>query len=65
MSEPFKGTVNVDIRDSVPDRAPFEPPNAPDGAPNVVYIVLDDVGLPGTRIKGLLTRFRRPPLRDQ
>ena len=44
MGEPFKGTVNVDIRDSVPDWTPFEPPKAPDGAPNVVYIVLDDVG---------------------
>jgi arylsulfatase len=40
----FKGTVNVDIRDSVPDWSPFEPPKAPEGAPNVVYIVLDDVG---------------------
>ncbi|HEY2691976.1 MAG TPA: hypothetical protein VGJ50_26310 [Streptosporangiaceae bacterium] len=36
MSEPFKGTINVDIRDSVPDWTPFEPPKAPDGAPNVV-----------------------------
>jgi arylsulfatase A-like enzyme len=44
MSEPFKGVINVDIRDSTPDWAPFEPPKAPDGAPNVVYIVLDDVG---------------------
>ena len=44
VSERFKGTINVDIRDSVPDWAPFEPPKAPDGAPNVVYIVLDDVG---------------------
>ena len=33
MSEPFKGTINIDIRDSVPDWAPFEPPKAPDGAP--------------------------------
>ena len=41
---PFKGTINVDIRDSEPDWSPFEPPKAPDGAPNVVYIVLDDVG---------------------
>ena len=31
MGEPFKGTINVDIRDSVPDWAPFEPPKAPDG----------------------------------
>ncbi len=44
MSEQFKGTVNVDIRDSVPDWAPFQPPKAPDGSPNVLYIVLDDVG---------------------
>ena len=44
MSKPFEGIVNVDIRDSTPDWAPFEPPKAPDGAPSVVYIVLDDVG---------------------
>jgi arylsulfatase A-like enzyme len=44
LSTPFKGTVNVDIRDSIPDWTPFEPPKAPDGAPSVVYIVLDDVG---------------------
>ena len=44
MATPFKGTINVDIRDSEPDWTPFEPPKAPDGAPNVVYIVLDDVG---------------------
>jgi arylsulfatase A-like enzyme len=44
MSKPFKGTINMDIRDSTPDWAPFEPPKAPDGAPSVVYMVLDDVG---------------------
>src|SRR5436853_85402 len=44
MSKPFEGVVNVDIRDSKPDWEPFEPPKAPDGAPSVVYIVLDDVG---------------------
>ena len=44
MGEVFRGTINVDIRDSVPDWAPFEPPKAPPGAANVVYIVLDDVG---------------------
>jgi arylsulfatase A-like enzyme len=44
MAEPFQGTVNVDVRDSVPDWSPFEPPKAPPGAPNVLYIVLDDVG---------------------
>jgi arylsulfatase A-like enzyme len=40
----FQGVINVDIRDSVPDWGPFEPLKAPEGAPNVVYIVLDDVG---------------------
>ena len=44
MAQPFRGVVNVDIRESVPDWSPFEPPKAPEGAPNVVYIVLDDVG---------------------
>ncbi len=43
-AQPFKGTINVDIRDSKPDWSPFEPPKAPDGAPNVIFIVLDDVG---------------------
>jgi len=44
MGKAFKGTINIDIRDSEPDWSPFEPPKAPEGAPNVVYIVLDDVG---------------------
>jgi arylsulfatase len=44
MTKPFKGTINLDIRDSEPDWEPFEAPKAPDGAPSVVYIVLDDVG---------------------
>src|SRR3954469_19374371 len=44
MPEKFQGKINVDIRDSVPDWSPYEPPTAPDGAPNVLYIVLDDVG---------------------
>ena len=44
MRATFKGTVNTDIRDSKPHWAPFEPPRAPEGSPNVVYIVLDDVG---------------------
>ncbi|PXA71714.1 arylsulfatase [Cryobacterium arcticum] len=44
MPAPFTGSINVDIRDSEPDWAPFEPPKAKAGSPNVVYIVLDDVG---------------------
>ncbi len=44
MTKRFNGTIGIDIRDSIPDWAPFAPPTAPEGAPNVVYIVLDDVG---------------------
>jgi len=32
MAKPFKGTINIDIRDSEPDWTPFEPPVAPNGA---------------------------------
>ena len=44
MPKPFRGVVNVDIRDSVPDWEPFLQPKAPEGAPNVLMIVWDDVG---------------------
>ena len=44
MTKPFKGVVNLDIRDSTPDWEPYEQPKAPDGTPNILYIVWDDVG---------------------
>jgi arylsulfatase A-like enzyme len=44
MSKRFNGVINVDTRDSTPDWEPYVQPTAPAGAPNVVYIVLDDVG---------------------
>jgi arylsulfatase A-like enzyme len=44
VPRPFKGIINVDIRDSVPDWAPYAQPIAPEGSPNVVYVVLDDIG---------------------
>ncbi|MBU1119177.1 arylsulfatase [Patescibacteria group bacterium] len=40
----FKGTINVDVRDSVPDWGPYEQPSSKKGSPNILYIVLDDVG---------------------
>ena len=44
MGKPFKGTINIDIKDSVPDWEPYAQPIPPEGTPNVLYIVLDDVG---------------------
>jgi hypothetical protein len=35
MAKPFKGIINIDVRDSVPDWEPYAQPKAPDGAPNV------------------------------
>ncbi len=40
----FAGKVELDIRKSTPDWTPFLPPKAPDGAPNVLFVVWDDVG---------------------
>ena len=44
MAKPFKGIVNVDVTESVPDWEPYTQPIAPEGTPSVLYIVLDDVG---------------------
>jgi len=44
MTQSFKGKINIDIKDSTPDWAPYAQPEAPEGAPSVLYIVLDDVG---------------------
>jgi arylsulfatase len=44
VAEKFQGKIALDIRDSVPDWAPYLAPKAPSGAPNVVFIVWDDVG---------------------
>src|SRR5262249_15417047 len=45
MSEKqWKGRVAVDIRDAEPDWEPFVQPKAPEGAPNVLMILWDDVG---------------------
>ena len=44
MANAFKGVVNLDIRDSIPDWSPYEQPKAAAGTPNILYIVLDDVG---------------------
>jgi arylsulfatase len=41
----FKGTMNLDIRDSKADWTPYTPKKAPDGAPNFLFILYDDTGL--------------------
>lgn len=45
MSKQFNGIINLDIRESKPDWEPYQPPQAKEGAPNVLYIVLDDTGI--------------------
>lgn len=45
MATTFEGKIALDIRDSEPDWAPFAEPTAPRGAPNVLYLVWDDIGI--------------------
>src|SRR5208337_1119718 len=45
MAKPFKGIINVDVRDSVPDWAPYTAVKAPKGTPNVLMVVWDDTGI--------------------
>ncbi len=44
MSKRFGGKIEIDVRDSQPDWSAYEQPRAPEGAPNVLFIVWDDVG---------------------
>jgi len=41
----FKGVIKLDVRDSKPDWTPYTPARAPEGAPNVLFILYDDTGL--------------------
>lgn len=40
----FQGSVSIDIRESTPDWAPYRGTAAPAGAPNVLYLLWDDIG---------------------
>ncbi|MBI3226885.1 MAG: arylsulfatase [Mycolicibacterium cosmeticum] len=42
---PFDGVVATDIRDSTPDWTPYRGAQAPEGAPNVLYLLWDDTGI--------------------
>ncbi|HXY88083.1 MAG TPA: arylsulfatase [Candidatus Acidoferrales bacterium] len=44
MPEQWKGKLAVDVRDATRDWTPFVQPTAPENAPNVLFIVWDDVG---------------------
>ena len=43
--KPFKGTIKLDVRDSVADWEPYLPAKAPEGAPNILFVLYDDTGL--------------------
>jgi len=43
--KPFKGTIKLDVRDSIPDWEPFTPTRAPEGAPNILFVLYDDTGM--------------------
>ena len=41
----FKGDIKLDVRDSKPDWAPYIRKKAPEGSPNILFILYDDTGL--------------------
>jgi len=41
----FKGVIKLDVRDSKADWGPYTPKRAPEGAPNVLFVLYDDTGL--------------------
>lgn len=43
--EVFKGDIKLDVRDSKADWGPYTPKRAPEGAPNILFILFDDTGL--------------------
>ena len=45
MADEFKGRIELDIRDSIPDWSPYLAGKAPEGAPNVLIVLYDDTGL--------------------
>ena len=41
----FNGEIKLDVRDSKPDWAPYIRKKAPEGSPNILFILYDDTGL--------------------
>ena len=52
MPKSFDGRIEVDIRDSDPDWAPYLAPQAPPGSPNVLILAWDDLGYATTDLFG-------------
>lgn len=44
-TKPFKGVINLDVRDSTPDWEPYKYPRPREGAPNILFVLYDDTGL--------------------
>jgi arylsulfatase A-like enzyme len=44
-TKPFKGVIDLDVRKSTPDWEPYILAKAPEGAPNVLFVLYDDTGL--------------------
>jgi hypothetical protein len=62
MTRPFKGRINIDIKDPVPDWEPYRQPMAPGGSPSVLYVVLDDDGFSAMEpFGGTIARLIRSP----
>ena len=40
MTDEFKGTIALDIRDSKEDWGPYTPASTPDGAPNILFVAV-------------------------
>ncbi len=41
----FKGDIQVDVRNSKADWEPYTPKKAPEGSPNILFVLYDDTGL--------------------
>lgn len=41
----FKGEIKLDVRDSKPDWEPYIRKKAPEGSPNILFVLYDDTGL--------------------
>ena len=44
-SNDFKGVIKLDVRESTPDWKPYIRKKAPEGSPNILFILYDDTGL--------------------